>query len=115
MLALYRIKAARVAIGVASLEDTKWSEPGVDHVRGLLFRIDTKRARIAVDADPEEEDGEPVVVEAVFSMDKLEELRAALRHRVDVEVSVLEERRRYERTARARTVTVTSVSIIELV
>lgn len=105
------LEAARANASVGSLEKTSWSERGVDQIRGTLFRIDTKRGRIAVDAEPEEEDAEPIVVEAAFSMDKLEELRAALHHRVEIEVNVQEERRRYERTARRRTVSVTSITV----
>lgn len=106
------IAADHASARVGSLEDTSWSEPGVDSVRGRLFRIDTKRSKIAVDAEDEDAEAEPVVVEAEFPMEMLDELKAALRQRVHIEVAVLEERRPYERAARGRTVTVTSVEIL---
>lgn len=90
------------------LADRTWSEPGVDSVRGTLFRIDTRRGRIAIDIS-EEDDPSPVIEEASFSLDQLEELRSALHREVELEVSVIEERRRYERTARGRMMTVTRV------
>jgi hypothetical protein len=107
------VASADIESGVADrrstwLEDKTWSEPGVDTLVGTLFRIDTKRARIAVDVS--EEDGESTLVEeASFPLDLLEELRGALHSRVEIQVNVLEERRRYERTARGRSMTVTAV------
>lgn len=78
------------------------SEVGVEVLAGKLFRIDTKRGRVAVDV-AQEDDESPVVAEASFRPEQLDELRAALNYRVELEVSVVEERRRYERTARGRT------------
>jgi len=90
------------------LADSTWSEPGVDTLTGTLFRIDTKRGRIAIDVS-DEDDLSPVVEEASFSLDLLEDLRRSLHHEVTIEVSVVEERRRYERTARGRAMTVRRV------
>jgi|GEM_PF-3193570 len=84
------------------------SEVGVETLRGKLFRIDTKRLRIAVDIS-QEEDESTVIEEASFSPDQLESLRGALNGLVELQVSVIEEKRRYERTARNRTMAVTSV------
>lgn len=90
------------------LADRTWSEPGLDSLRGTLFRIDTRRGRVAIDVS-DEDDPSPVVEEASFSLDLLEDLRSALHGEVQIEVSVIEERRRYERTARSRAMTVTRV------
>ncbi len=87
------------------LADLTWSDPGIDVLRGTLFRIDTKRGRIAVDVSSEEDEA-AVVAEASFTLDLLEKLRAALHKHVEIVVSVVEERRRYERTARSRAMTV---------
>jgi hypothetical protein len=84
------------------------SEVGVEILVGKLFRIDTKRGRIAVDVAQEDTDG-PIVAEASFQPEQLDELRAALNNRVELEVSVVEERRRYERTARGRTMSVGAI------
>lgn len=92
----------------AWLADPTWSEPGVDYLRGTLFRIDTRRGRIAIDVSAED-DPSPIIEEASFSLDLLEQLRKALHREVELEVSVIEERRRYERTARGRAMTVTRV------
>ncbi len=94
------------------LADRTWSEPGVDTLRGTLFRIDTRRGRIAVDVS-DENDESPVIEVASFSLDQLEDLRRTLHREVEIEVSVVEERRRYERTARGRLMTVTKVIVIE--
>jgi hypothetical protein len=84
------------------------SEVGVETLRGKLFRIDTKRLKIAVDVS-QEEDESTVIEEASFSPDQLESLREALNGLIELQVSVIEEKRRYERTARSRTMAVTSV------
>lgn len=84
------------------------SEVGSETLRGKLFRIDTKRGRIAVDIS-QDDDEAPDVAEAAFQPDQLDELRDALNHRIEIEVRVVEERRRYERTARGRTRSVVSV------
>lgn len=84
------------------------SEVGVETLTGKLFRIDTKRLKIAVDVS-QEKDESTVIEEASFSPDQLETLREALNSLVEVQVSVIEEKRRYERSARNRTMAVTSV------
>ena len=88
------------------------SEVGVEILAGKLFRIDTKRGRVAIDV-AREDDESPVVAEASFQPAQLDELRAALNYRVELEVSVVEERRRYERTARDRTMGVGMIRRLE--
>jgi hypothetical protein len=90
------------------LESVEWSQPGRDLLRGILFRIDTRRGKIAVDTSLDEDESAKVV-EASFSLDLLEPLRAALHGYVEVEVEVLEERRPYERTARGQLMNVIAV------
>jgi hypothetical protein len=102
------IRSADAASRSQFLADPTWSEPGVDILRGTLFRIDTKHGRIAVDVSSETDES-TVVAEASFNMDLLEPLRAALHKYVEIDVSVVEERRRYERTARSRAMTVVRV------
>lgn len=75
------------------------SDVASETIMGKLFRIDTKRGRIAVDS---QEEDESVIVEANFQPSKLEALRRALNHEVEINVEVIEERRPYEQTARNR-------------
>ena len=103
------VSTERASSTTASLEDLLWSEPGVDHLRGILFRIDTKRLRIAIDAELEDDEVDHQIVEAVFPIDMLEALRTALHGPVEIEVIVVEQRRRYERSARTRSMTVTAM------
>jgi hypothetical protein len=102
------VRAEEATRRSAWLADPAWSEPGVDSLRGTLFRIDTRRGRIAIDVS-KEDDPSAVVEEASFSLDLLEDLRKALHREVQLEVSVIEQRRRYERSARGRLMTVTRV------
>lgn len=90
------------------LVETAWSEAGVDIIEGTLFRIDTKRTKIAVDV-ARDEDEAPAIAEANFSLAHLEQLRAALHGKVRIEVEVHEQRRPYERTARSRVLLVQRV------
>lgn len=82
------------------------SELASETIQGKLFRIDTKRGRIAVDSH---EDDESVIWEATFPSGQLETLRRALNHEVEIDVEVVEEKRPYERTARNRIMSVVSV------
>jgi len=77
---------------------------------GKLFRIDTKRGRIAIDS---QEDDESVIVEANFQPAQLEDLRHALNNVVEIEVQVIEEKRPYERTARNRVMSVVDIREID--
>lgn len=79
-------------------------------IQGKLFRIDTKRGRIALDS---QEADESVIVEASFQPSQLEDLRRALNHVVEIEVQVIEEKRPYERTARNRVMSVTGIRELE--
>jgi hypothetical protein len=64
-------------------------------LRGRLFRIDTKKSEVRIDAvDPD--GGEESVEKATFEEDQLEALRDALGGQVEIEASVTEERRPYE-------------------
>jgi hypothetical protein len=103
-----RIEAVTARRLSAWLTEPVTSEVGVEILAGKLFRIDTKRGRVAVDVAQEDDEG-PVVAEASFQPEQLDELRAALNYRVELEVSVVEERRRYERTARGRTMSVGTI------
>ncbi len=77
---------------------------------GKLFRIDTKRGRIAIDS---QEDDESVIVEANFQAAQLEDLRHALNNVVEIEVQVIEEKRPYERTARNRVMSIVEIREID--
>ena len=89
-----------------ALEELRSSDTGAEQIRGMLFRIDTKRTKIAIDAESADDEGGPQVVEATFSIEMLEKLRPLLRERVELDVNVYEERRPYERSARSRTMSV---------
>lgn len=103
------VRANAAQSRIAALEELARSEPGEEQLEGRLFRIDTKRMKIAVDVPGEDDDDAPVVVEAHFNIDRLEELRRALGHWVELELTVWALRRRYERSARSRIREVTSV------
>lgn len=76
--------------------DTKMSHDlGSTTLRGRLFRIDTKKSEIRIDAiNPD--DGEENVERATFKDEQLDDLRDALGRQVEIEASVTEERRPYE-------------------
>lgn len=82
------------------------SDLASETIQGKLFRIDTKRVRIAIDS---QEDDESVIVEANFQPAQLETLRQALNHEVEIDVQVIEEKRPYEQTARNRVVSVVEI------
>jgi hypothetical protein len=84
-----RVEAAAASRLSTWLTEPVTSEVGVETLTGKLFRIDTKRGRVAVDV-AREEDESPVVAEASFQPEQLDELRAALNYRVELEVSVVE-------------------------
>lgn len=102
------VTLGRAAPLARHLETTTWSEEARQVVIGTLFRIDTRNEKIAIDT-PSEDDESSEVIEAMFSMDLLETLRAALHSYVEVQVDVREEKRPYERTSRSRSITVVSV------
>ncbi|HWN72709.1 MAG TPA: hypothetical protein VNN15_02750 [Solirubrobacterales bacterium] len=82
------------------------SDVASETIVGKLFRIDTKRGRIAVDSHEEDES---VIVEANFQPAQLEALRRALNHEVEIDVQVIEERRPYEQTARNRVMSIVDI------
>lgn len=82
------------------------SDLASETIQGKLFRIDTKRGRIAVDSYEEDES---VIVEANFQPAQLETLRKALNNDVEIDLQVIEEKRPYERTARNRVVSVVDI------
>jgi hypothetical protein len=86
------------------------SVPGQESLDGNLFRVDTKRWRIGMDAISDV--GEWHVVEAGFPQEQLDALKAGIRRHVRLNVEVVEARRPYERTARTRDRRVTSVEIV---
>jgi hypothetical protein len=86
------------------------SAVGSETVQGKLFRIDTKRGRIAVDSYEGEESE---IVEALFDLKDLETLKKALNQPVEIEVEVVEEKRPYEQTARNRLMKVNTVRLLD--
>ena len=92
---------------LSSLED---SAIGNEIVQGKLFRIDTKRARIAVDS---READESVIVEASFDPEQLETLRKALNRDIELAVEIVEERRPYEQTARNRLMKAVTIRLLD--
>lgn len=90
------------------LEQPQSSDAGRQVLRGSLWRIDTKHSKVTIDAAAQEEDA-PIVVEVCFEEDQLEELRKLLREHVEVEVSIVEQRRSYEQTARSREMKLLSI------
>ncbi len=81
----------------AWLEEKTPHDLGTKALRGRLFRIDTKKSEIRIDVIGDTE-GEPNVESATFQDEQLDELREALNHQVEMEVSVSEDRRPYERS-----------------
>jgi hypothetical protein len=73
-----------------------------------LWRIDTKHRKVTIDAASPGDEASIVAVVA-FNDDQLEELRQSLREYVEIEVSIVEERRTYEQTARSRIMKLLSV------
>jgi hypothetical protein len=68
------------------------SDPAKETVTGVLFRVDTNAQKIKLDP---EDGGEPIT--ATFEVDDLEDLRRALRRRVEVELTLREFRYAYSR------------------
>jgi hypothetical protein len=90
------------------LEQPQSSDAGRQIVRGALWRIDTKHHKVAIDAAARDDDAS-IVVEVLFGDNQLEQLRQLLREHVEVEVSIVEQRRSYEQTARSREMKLLSV------
>ena len=101
------ISSADADARASQLTELEKSAVGTEVIRGKLFRIDTKRSRIAIDAYGESD--EDAIIRITFQPSQLEDLRAALDHNVEIAVEVLEERRPYERTARTRVMSVASI------
>lgn len=101
-----RTISAQVDLGAQSagqlakrLEEPQSSDAGRQVLRGTLWRIDTKHRKITIDAAAATEDM-AIVATVDFVDSQLDGLREALREHVEVEVSVIEQRRSYEQTAR---------------
>lgn len=95
------------------LEEKSTHDLGTKTLRGKLFRIDTKKSEIRIDVIGDAED-EANVERATFQDDQLEDLRAALNHQVEMEVSVSEERRPYERSVNSPNLSVSWVRRVEV-
>jgi hypothetical protein len=93
------------------LEEKTSHNLGTRTLRGKLFRIDTKKLEIRIDAIGE--NGEAQVERATFQEDQLSELREALKHQVEMEVAVTEDRRPYERSVTTPSLSVNWVQRIE--
>lgn len=120
-----RVEMVRSGVAVADIEvpvdeaqsKAAWLEEKTPHdlgtriLRGRLFRIDTKKSEIRIDAIREA--GEPSVESATFQDGQLDELKNALNHQVEMEVSVSEDRRPYERSATSPTHSVNWVRPLE--
>lgn len=96
----------------------RWLEEKTSHslgtrtLRGHLFRIDTKKKEIAIDVlGPTE--GEANVERATYEEEQLDELRDALKHEVEIEVSVSEDRRPYERSVTSPNLSLNSIRRID--
>jgi hypothetical protein len=84
------------------------SDAGRQTLRGTLWRIDTKHHKVTIDASGT--DDEPVVIATVaFEDDQLDDLKQSLREYVEVEVSIIEQRRVYEQTARSQAMKLLSI------
>jgi hypothetical protein len=90
------------------LEKPETSDAGRVVVRGALWRIDTKHRKVTIDATACD-DETPTVTDVLFEENQLEELRALLREYVEVEVSIVEQRRSYEHAARKREIKLLSI------
>jgi len=106
------VGADEAQLKVAWLEEKTSHSLGTKTLRGNLFRIDTKKNEIAIDVLDATE-GEANVEKATYEEEQLDELREALKHQVEVEVSVSEDRRPYERSVTSPTLQLTSIRRIE--
>lgn len=101
-------EAASGIVGrLGGLED---SDPVTVRLSGTLFRVDTNKQRLSIDVEGSS-DTDSNTVTAGFSLGQLETVRAALRKRVTAELLMVEQRRPYERSARARVYSLESVTI----
>ena len=78
-------------------------------MRGTLWRIDTKHHKVTIDAASPLADEAAIVAVVAFDDNQLEELRSSLREYVELEVSLIEQRRSYEQTARTKEMKLLSV------
>jgi hypothetical protein len=94
------------------LEEKSTYDLGTKTFRGRLFRIDTKKSEIRIDVIGDTED-DANVERATFQDGQLDDLRDALNHQVEMEVSVSEERRPYERSVTSPVLSVSWVRRVE--
>lgn len=107
-----KIGADEAQMKVAWMEEKTAHALGTKTLRGLLFRIDTKKTEIAIDV-LEATDGESNVERVTYDEGQLDELRDALKHQVEAEVSVSEDRRPYERSVTSPRLSLNSIRRIE--
>jgi hypothetical protein len=105
-----QVEVAAQAAGqrVQILERPQSSDAGHQVLRGTMWRIDTKHRKVTIDAASPSDEAAIVAVVA-FKDDQLEELRKSLREYVEVEVSIIEQRRSYEQTARSQEMKLLSI------
>lgn len=103
------VAARDAAKRVKILEEPQSSDAGRQVLRGTLWRLDTKHRKATIDAASPTADEAAIVAIVAFDDEQLEELRQSLREYVEVEVSLTEQRRSYEQTARSREMKLLSV------
>lgn len=103
------VAAREAATRVRTLEQSQSSDAGRQFLRGALWRIDTKHRKVTIDAASPTADEAAIVAVVAFDDNQLEELRKSLREYVELEVSLIEQRRSYEQTARSREMRLLSV------
>lgn len=106
------VGADEAQLKVRWLEEKTSYSLGTRTLRGNLFRIDTKKNEIAIDVLGSTE-GEANVEKATYEEEQLDELRDALKHEVEVEVSVSEDRRPYERSVTSPNLSLNSLRRID--
>ncbi len=106
------VRADEAQSKAAWLNEKTPHDLGTKTLRGKLFRIDTKKKEIRIDVIGGT-DGELDVESAIFQDEQLDELREALNHQVEMEVSVSEDRRPYERSVTSPTLRVGWVRRVE--
>jgi len=93
------------------LEEPIESGTGELTLTGKLFRVDTKNWRIRLDVS-RDDDALAAIEQVSFPAERLEEVRGALDKVVEIDVAVQEERRRYERSARSRSMSLGALRVI---
>lgn len=107
-----QVSSDEAQLKVAWLEEKTLHALGTKTLRGNLFRIDAKKNEIAIDVLDATE-GESNVEKATYDEEQLDELRDALKHQVEIEVSVSEDRRPYERSVTSPTLSLNWIRRIE--